>query len=272
MRVPRWMIIRQMQARKQRAAQPSSQQETNSKSPSLNDLQQMVVKWQKTGDKELGNKILHRLKPIITNAVIRNAGNPDPVLMSRARLLVLKSLKNYDPSKGQLNTYVFNVLQGIKRYRFQFMSGVHIPESARLQKQQLDQISLELEEQLGRPPTVEELADKTGWSAKRIQHLQQLSESLSASTLDSFMETNPGGFQVQGPRREGGVQDEIWQEVVYQELDPIDKKIFEWTLGYKGGKKLPNEEIAKRLKLTPGAISQRKKKIQQKLNELEFSL
>ena len=265
------MILRQMQV-KQRMQQEKTPQPAQDKSISFNELQQMILKWKKTHDKELGNKILQRLKPIITNAVIRNAGNPDPVLMSRARVLVLKSLKNYDPSKGQINTYVFNVLQGIKRYRFQFISGVHIPESARLQKQQLEQIELEMEEQLGRPPTLDELADKTGWSKKRIQHLQQLSESLSASTLDTFMETNPGGFQVQGPRRQEDVQGEIWKEIVYQDLDPKDKKIFEWTIGYKGSKKLPNEEIARRLKLTPGAISQRKKKIQQKLNELEFGL
>ncbi len=72
----------------------------------------------------------------------------------------------------------------------------------------------------------------------------------------------------------GGANNEkahnAWLEIVYDDLDSIDKKIMEFTLGLHGRPQLGNAEIAARLKRTPGAISQRKAKIQQKIRQEEF--
>jgi hypothetical protein len=50
-------------------------------------------------------------------------------------------------------------------------------------------------------------------------------------------------------------------------MDPINQKIMEHSLGLHGQPRLPNHEIAKLLRLSPGAISQRKARIQQTLDK-----
>jgi hypothetical protein len=61
---------------------------------------------------------------------------------------------------------------------------------------------------------------------------------------------------------------ESWHEFVYHDLDPIDQVILEHSLGLHGKQVLPNQDIARKLKLSPGAISQRKVRIQDQLNAL----
>jgi hypothetical protein len=53
-----------------------------------------------------------------------------------------------------------------------------------------------------------------------------------------------------------------WMGLIYADLSQSDKKIFEWTLGWNGHKTLQNQEIARRLRRTPGWVSQRKLLIQ----------
>ena len=48
-----------------------------------------------------------------------------------------------------------------------------------------------------------------------------------------------------------------WRDYVYHDLDTKSRKIFEWTTGYGGTKILPKQEIARRLKITPAAVSSR---------------
>ena len=55
--------------------------------------------------------------------------------------------------------------------------------------------------------------------------------------------------------------------MVYQGLSPLDQRVMELTLGMRGNKKLSNQEIAAKLNRSPGAITQRKTKIQQLLDQ-----
>jgi DNA-directed RNA polymerase specialized sigma subunit len=52
---------------------------------------------------------------------------------------------------------------------------------------------------------------------------------------------------------------------VYHELTPTDRKIFEWRTGYNGVKKLQAQQIAKKLGVSAGAVSQRTSKIADRL-------
>ncbi len=58
-------------------------------------------------------------------------------------------------------------------------------------------------------------------------------------------------------------------QFLYHDLDPYDQVILEYGLGLNGSPKLPAAQIARRLKLSPGAVSQRASRIQQQLDELE---
>ena len=55
---------------------------------------------------------------------------------------------------------------------------------------------------------------------------------------------------------------EYWLKIVYDDLQPVDQRVMELTLGLNGQSKLSNQEIAARLRISPGAVTQRKAKIQ----------
>lgn len=61
--------------------------------------------------------------------------------------------------------------------------------------------------------------------------------------------------------------DRDYYEYVYNSVSPLDQKIMEWTSGYKG-KELSNNQIASKLHLSAGAVSQRKARIQELLGQV----
>ena len=59
----------------------------------------------------------------------------------------------------------------------------------------------------------------------------------------------------------------VWIDYVYSELDPVNKKIMEWKTGYAGSKQISNNDIARNLKISPPAVSQRIGTITKRLQE-----
>ena len=60
---------------------------------------------------------------------------------------------------------------------------------------------------------------------------------------------------------------EAWLGFVHGDLSPTNKLVMDLLLGRNGRKKTSVQEIAKRLNITPGAVSQRAAKIQELLNK-----
>ena len=106
-----------------------------------------------------------------------------------------------------------------------------------------------------------ELADRTGYSLKKIEKLLNGS-SVVSETATINPETN-GSTQFSSD-----LTDEDFFEYVYRSVGPIDQKIMEWSSGYHGKPVLSNQEIAKRLRVSAAAISQRKAKILDKMSEV----
>jgi hypothetical protein len=77
--------------------------------------------------------------------------------------------------------------------------------------------------------------------------------------------------QEEGLVKEPGVvslvdDDDEWAKIVYMDLDPINKIILERMRGLNGHKPQNMSQIAKQLKLSVPAVSQRWNKIQQLLS------
>ena len=58
----------------------------------------------------------------------------------------------------------------------------------------------------------------------------------------------------------------FWVELVYSDLDETDQLILAHTLGLRGREVLQNQQLAKKLGISPGAVSQRKQRIQRLLD------
>lgn len=215
--------------------------------------------WKQNPSPKTNRVMLNKMQPMINKAVSAHVGRGDPLVRSRAKKMALEALNSYDPSRARLRTHVTNYLQGLKRYSRQQTQAIPVPERRIYQFRQIENAVSELEDQLGREPSMRELSDKVGLSIGQIQKIQRADLPISESHIAGPEET-----MLPAVNKDDA---EFILEVVYADLSPIDQRILELSSGMHGIRPQPVKEIARRLKRTPGAISQRKAKIQQLIQQ-----
>jgi DNA-directed RNA polymerase specialized sigma subunit len=219
--------------------------------------------WQRNQSPANMDRLLQAAKPTIGKALSSFAGG-DKAMTARAKRLVVDAVKMFDPKRGaKLNTHLMIRLQPLQREYTNRSSIFSVPERVQLDRFRLEQSELALTDELGREPSDDELADYTGFSTRRIAHVRKFARRGYA---ESQMRT-PEGEPVQ-VASEAVDPEDVWFEYVHYDLDPIDKKILEWKTGMYDKKTLSTNEIARRLKITPSAVSQRAAKIALKLENV----
>lgn len=232
------------------------------------DFDATYTQWQKQRTPAMNTKLLSTLQPVIDTAVTSYAGaNPGPTIKSRAKLMALKALETYDPQRGNVKTHLLSQLQSLRRMSAQEQNIIHIPEQVGLDFQRLSESENELRDRLGRDPTDDELADHTMLSPRRIRKIRSFRQPLAegTTTTENDYENDSDGVASTIPGADRG--HEAWMNFVYDDLSPTDKLIMDLTLGRNGRRRTSTQDIAKRLNITPGAVSQRAAKIQGMLDK-----
>jgi len=208
----------------------------------------LLSAWQKDPQSHQP-EISEALKPHIDKAIQYYAqGSSRPAIRMRARTLAMGALKSYDPQKGaKFETHLMNQLKPLTRSLHEMSDVVRIPEQAKRQLADLNRTETDLLGELGREPLEEELAERMHVSTDYLKKLKRYGSV--RVTEDPIVAQEPA------------TPEKMLQDWVYDSLDPVDKQIMRWKLGYGGAKMLTNAEIARRLRLSPGAISQRASKI-----------
>ena len=225
-------------------------------------LDMAYERWNKKRSPAGMRDLLVSAKPVLSKALVSYGGN-DKMLMARAKRLAINAFRKYDPTKGtKLRTYLYIQLQPLQREYMKRVAPVKIPERVQLDQYKLNRAEQEVRDMKGRDPGDDELAEKTGLSPKRISHIRTFAKGLVSE--GQILEPGTGGKM---PGTEGVSAEDIWIEYVHHDLDPVDKKILEWKTGLYGKNIISTNEIARRLKITPGAVSQRASKIAMKIEE-----
>ena len=229
------------------------------------NLVNLIEEWKKTNDTKLAGQIIKQLNPVFDGAMQTFVGYKSPQLKSKAKVIAMKALKEYDPKKGKVETYLYNYLRNLSRFARKHEQVINVPERVHLEKYTLDEVTREMEQELGREPSDKELCDRLGISPKRLAYIRKYNQPVSES---GFKEWNPAyNENAELQQLVASKIDSLWLKTVYDELDPYHQSIMEYTLGLNGKPVLSNLEIAKKLNRTPGAISQAKKRIEEKLRQ-----
>lgn len=218
--------------------------------------------WKASPNPQTSDQLLKVVQPAISRGIQAHAAGSDgPLIRSRAKLLALQSLNTYDPERSGIGTHLYNNLQGLRRINRQQTQPVHLPERMSLEQGALYDAETELTDKLGRAPSDGELADHTGLSRKRIAKIRS-----GGAVVSEGMFSGEGG-----PILPTGVQSrhDLMFDLIYHDLDGINQAIVDHTIGRNGRQVLSNQELAAKLRITPGAVSQRKAAIQKKLDEME---
>jgi len=226
------------------------------------DFREPYTAWKAGATPVTNAAMLKALHPTIEGAIRTHVGEPNPLIVSRARSMAMGGLGSYDPKRGRLQNHMYNHLLGLKRANRQQTTILKVPERVAMDKYHLETASKELRAVLGSEPSDEQLADHTGFSPARMAKVRSYNSGISEGYMDDTAEGQVfGGTKAQGPQKSH------WADIVYDGLDDYHKKIMEHTLGLNGRKKLPNHVLAEKMNRSPGAISQAKLRIQKMLDE-----
>lgn len=233
--------------------------------PAYNDV---FNTWKSTPSPENADLLLKSVDPIIKEGLRTYGGQASgsPTLRGKAKRLTLSALEVYDPTKAKLRTHLLTQLQGIRRAAAHELQPIHIPEQILLESNRMKDSELRLRDELGRDPSDTELADHSGLSIKKIARLRTIKPSFSEGQQIKQTQEGTQIFTPHVEQHSTQSAQSAWQNFVYHDLEPLDQLIMEHTLGLHGKQILSNQEVAKKLKLSPGAVSQRKLKLQEKLD------
>jgi len=195
--------------------------------------------------------VLDALDPLIQKEVNRWSGAISRgIVETQAKRLAAEAVESYDPRRGaSLATHVSHRLMKLSRLLYTHQNVARVPEYQTMQFHTFTGAQAELEDKHGRPPTVDEMADRLGWSKARVSRLQR-------SMRNEFVESGDPLPMFDDTRNDSYVV-----AYVYNDMNPEQKKLFEYTTGYGGTKVLSSQQIMQRMGWTQGQLSYKKRQL-----------
>ena len=225
-------------------------------------LSTQYTQWKQKDTPQTRHGMLKAVQPIIDRTVASYGSHP--YITGQAKKLALQALHSYDPQQGKLQSHIQSQLRGLQRIAAQQDQIISLPERVMLDRRDMLQAETELEDRLGRIPSMHELANHTGLTPKRIGYIRGTSPAVASGSLRGE-NGEPVDPAVQSLQKTPDLS--LWERMVYEDLSPRDKVIYDYTLGSHGIQKLSASQLAVKLGVTPAAISQRKAIIQQQLDQ-----
>lgn len=191
--------------------------------------------------------LLNQMKPIISSVVGKwSPSMSRSLLEGEAKRLSVEAFKDYNPNQGvALSTFVTSRLQKLSRLVYSNQNAARLSETKALLFHTYHSAISELRETSGREPTQDELADRLGWSVRKVGQFQR------QAGRKEFVESE------EHPDHDENADDHF-VDYLYHDLTPLQKSIFEHTVGYHGAEKLDGQALMKKLNITQGQLSYQK--------------
>lgn len=219
--------------------------------------------WMKDPTPDNMGKVVRALSPVINSEIQRYSG-PKPLLKAKAKSLAATAVRTYNPGKGaHIRSWLVTQLQPLARYSQQ-LKPVQIPEVATRQAAEVNRVRQQLSDELGREPSHIELADYTGINPRRIKKLQEMVKPVVMESAFDVAEDTERSL----PGTTTTDTLSVAEEMVYESLDDRDKMIFDLKTGKHGRTPVANQDIARRLGVTPALVSQRSSQIAGQITDL----
>lgn len=210
-------------------------------------------------DKQSFNELYMSLQPLAYSVIQKWSGAalPTSVIESEVKNLMIKALKDYDLNRGvQLNTFLISRLQKVSRLVYKYQNVGTIPEQRAIKIDQFKKIRTFLTDDLNREPTGVELAEELKWSNAEVERMEK-----ELRTSVSFSNELAGMSFVQSSR------DMEILDLIYYELTPQEKLVYEHLTGKAGKEVLSGQDIALRLKISPSTVTRIRQSIEKKIDK-----
>lgn len=174
-------------------------------------------------------------------------------LISAGTLGLMESLKKYQADLGiRFETYAESRIRGAMLDELRRLDW--FSRGLRQRVRQLDEAVWQLEQELGRQPTIEEIHDRTGLSEKEIHQGMEALQSQLAIPLDSIEDTLANEADKNGEPFHDTVFNELTEKIASLIDRLTDKEKLVLSLYYT--EELNMREVAEVLGVTEGRVSQ----------------
>lgn len=237
------------------------------------DREEVHKLWKKAkrGDKESKTRIMEaNLRLVVPIAKkYHRQGTEFLDLIEEGNLGLMHAIDKFDPSKGyRFSTYAsYWIEQSIRRAVEEQSKTIRIPPHAwEALRKWLKQWEL-MHAQLGRDPTLAEMAKKMHWTARQVRGVLDAAEAAKGiGSLENPIDSDDEGITMEDMISESSAQspenlisvlklhDELQQAL--QEIGDRERVILELRHGLTGQSPMTLEEVGKRLKLSRERIRQ----------------
>jgi RNA polymerase sigma-B factor len=211
-----------------------------------------LIEAYRAGDESARDQLVERYMPLVRSLAARYAGRGEPQedLVQVGSIGLLLSIERFDTDRGvQFTTYAVPTIVGeIQRHFRDRAWALHVPRRMKELSVRLGRAIESLTGELGRPPTISELAQSTGAEEDEVVEALQTSEAYSTRSL-----SQPLGHDLLGVQDEGfaEVEDHALVEAGLGALDERERRIVE--LRFFNG--LTQSEIAARIGISQMHVS-----------------
>jgi RNA polymerase sigma-B factor len=146
-------------------------------------------RYRSSGDTAIRDALIERALPLAHQVARRYARTSEPLddLIQVARLGLVKAVERFDPDRGTaFSTYAVPTMVGeIKRYFRDTGWAVHVPRSLQERVFQIEQAEKKLGSELGRAPSVEDLAAAAELSVEETLEAMEAGGAFEARSLEA---------------------------------------------------------------------------------------
>jgi RNA polymerase sigma-B factor len=150
---------------------------------------ELLRRFHRTRDPAVREELAERFMPLVRRLASRYRGGREPFedLVQVASLGLVKAIDRFDPGRGvAFSTYAAPTILGELRRHFRDRGwSVHVPRDLQERIAMVERAAAELPPVLGRPPSVNEIADRLDLSAEDVLEAIEAAQAHHAVSIDA---------------------------------------------------------------------------------------